>query len=576
MKQKIGFKVFALLLFPTLIYVVTIISNISALNIMGGYNSEFVNTYVELEESYGNARINYQEILLYTNLSCYLQEADAKEIVQKGLEDTLVNLDVNVLRVGELSNATRDSAVIESYQTWSVTMNELAAYAKTILDNIKSGDYATANSLVEGIYSYKTAVKEAEDTYTKNFAAAVDSLAVHSTTRIDGTIVFDQILIIVFLILMTLALVYAQRTIANPAKLSGSALSEIIQKLEKGEGDLTERVPVKTEDEVGQMAEGINIFVEQLQKLMCKLKEESDKLMHSVETVMEEVKNSNDKAENVSGTMEELSATMEEISATIGQIATGSDEVLQEIESINRRVGDGVDLVKAIKEHANERYRSVIEGKNKTANIVINIREMLEAALEDSRSVEKINGLTGEILSISSQTNLLSLNASIEAARAGEAGKGFAVVADEIRDLADSSATTASNIQEISKLVTAAVDKLAKNAEDMIKFIDEKVMKDYDGFVEVVEQYEKDADNVNEILAEFAKKTTEINGNIQSMNGGLNNIAAAVDESAKDITNVAETTAGLVGAMNLIQQEAETNKDISENLNAEVGRFKKV
>lgn len=576
MKQKIGFKVFALLLFPTLIYVVTIISNISALNIMGGYNSEFVNTYVELEESYGNARINYQEILLYTNLSCYLQEADAKEIVQKGLEDTLVNLDVNVLRVGELSNATRDSAVIESYQTWSVTMNELAAYAKTILDNIKSGDYATANSLVEGIYSYKTAVKEAEDTYTKNFAAAVDSLAVHSTTRIDGTIVFDQILIIVFLILMTLALVYAQRTIANPAKLSGSALSEIIQKLEKGEGDLTERVPVKTEDEVGQMAEGINIFVEQLQKLMCKLKEESDKLMHSVETVMEEVKNSNDKAENVSGTMEELSATMEEISATIGQIATGSDEVLQEIESINRRVGDGVDLVKAIKEHANERYRSVIEGKNKTANIVINIREMLEAALEDSRSVEKINGLTGEILSISSQTNLLSLNASIEAARAGEAGKGFAVVADEIRDLADSSATTASNIQEISKLVTAAVEKLAKNAEDMIKFIDEKVMKDYDGFVQVVEQYEKDADNVNEILAEFAQKTTEINGNIQSMNGGLNNIAAAVDESAKDITMAAETTAGLVGAINLIQQEAETNKDISENLNAEVGRFKKV
>lgn len=576
MKQKIGFKVFALLLFPTLIYVVTIISNISALNIMGGYNSEFVNTYVELEESYGNARINYQEILLYTNLSCYLQEADAKEIVQKGLEDTLVNLDANVLRVGELSNATRDSAVIESYQTWSVTMNELAAYAKTILDNIKSGDYATANSLAEGIYSYKTAVKEAEDTYTKNFAAAVDSLAVHSTTRIDGTIVFDQILIIVFLILMTLALVYAQRTIANPAMLSGSALSEIIQKLEKGEGDLTARVPVKTEDEVGQMAEGINIFVEQLQKLMCKLKEESDKLMHSVETVMEEVKNSNDKAENVSGTMEELSATMEEISATIGQIATGSDEVLQEIESINRRVGDGVDLVKAIKEHANERYRSVIEGKNKTANIVINIREMLEAALEDSRSVEKINGLTGEILSISSQTNLLSLNASIEAARAGEAGKGFAVVADEIRDLADSSATTASNIQEISKLVTAAVEKLAKNAEDMIKFIDEKVMKDYDGFVQVVEQYEKDADNVNEILAEFAQKTTEINGNIQSMNGGLNNIAAAVDESAKDITMAAETTAGLVGAINLIQQEAETNKDISENLNAEVGRFKKV
>ena len=576
MKHKIGFKILALLLFPTLIYLVAISGNISALNIMGGYNSEFVNTYVKLEESYGEARINYQQILLYTNLACYLQEEDAKETIQKGLEDALTNLDQNIALVGELSNATGDTSLIESYQAWSVVMNELASYAKSIQAAIKAEDLATANSLVQGLYPYKTAVEEAEDVYTEKNSVAEDNLARHSTTRIDGTILFDQILIVVFLVFMVLAMLYAQKTIANPAKLSGRALGGIIKKLKDGEGDLTARVPAKTGDEVGQMAEGINVFIEQLQILMRKLKAESEKLMHSVETVTKEVDDSNAKAENVSDTMETMSATMEEIAETIGQIASGSDEILSEIEGINGRVGDGVDLVKTIKDHANTRHLAAVEGKNKTAGIVAQIREMLGAALEESRSVEKINELTTEILSISSQTNLLSLNASIEAARAGEAGRGFAVVADEIRDLADSSATTANNIQEISQMVTAAVDRLAKNAEDMLRFIDEKVMKDYDGFVEVVEQYEKDADSVNDILTEFAQKTTEINENIQSMNGGLNNIATAVDESVKDITKVAETTAGLVGAINLIQQEAENNKDISEHLNAEVGRFKKV
>lgn len=576
MRKKIGLKVFTLLLLATLIYVVAIMSNISAVNVMGNYNSEFVNTYVNLERSYGDARANYQEVLLYANLSCYMQEADSKASIKTSLEESLANLNSNMVLVEELSNATDDNGVIESCQAWKTAMEALTSYVGSIQEKNNAGDTEGALGLVHGIYSCKIAVKEAEDTYTESILNAVAALSSHSTVKINGTIFFNYILIFAFLILMALALVYAQVSIARPAKLSGEALGDIIKKLEDGEGDLTARVPVKTKDEVGQMSEGINLFVEQLQNLMRKLKEEAEKLENSMETVTSKVGDSNDKVESVSDTMETMSATMEEISATIGQIASSSDGILNQIEGMRGRVGDGVTLVKTIKNHASERYHSAVEGKNKTADIVSEIRDMLGSALEDSRSVEKINELTGEILSISSQTNLLSLNASIEAARAGEAGKGFAVVADEIRALADSSAATANNIQEISGLVTTAVEKLAKNAEDMLRFIDEKVMKDYDGFVGVVEQYEKDADSVNEILSEFAQKTQEINGNIQSMNDGLNNITIAVDESAKDITNVAETTASLVSAINSIQQEAEINKDISQNLNAEVGRFKNV
>ena len=184
--------------------------------------------------------------------------------------------------------------------------------------------------------------------------------------------------------------------------------------------------------------------------------------------------------------------------------------------------------------------------------------------------------MTGDILDITGQTNLLALNASIEAARAGEAGKGFAVVADEIRILADSSKHAANNIQNISAMVTTAVERLAQNAEDMLHFIDEDVMKDYDGFVEVANYYQEDAERVNEILTEFAGSTSEVEAIMEQMNSGISNISSTVDESAKGVANAAENAGSLVEAMVHIQQETENNQSISRELRGEVERFKKV
>lgn len=442
--------------------------------------------------------------------------------------------------------------------------------------NINSlGVISIYNSELENFYQQ---IEEAQGDAAVAFQLAqeADATVSRSGIQIQGTIIFDIAASVLFVILLVITVRVVASTIVKPAKTSGKALRAITDKLNSGEGDLTERVPVKTKDEVGQMASGINSFMDQLQKIMKKLKTESENMEQSAQIINNQIVESNESASNVSAATEEMAASMEEISATLGQLSNGSSNVLSEIHAMDNSVQDGVGLVQDIKERATKMQRSTIEGKEKTGRTIMQIREALQDALEESRSAQKINEMTQEILNITGQTNLLSLNASIEAARAGEAGRGFAVVAGEIRGLADSSAETANNIQAISALVTNAVEKLARNAEEMLRFVDEEIMKDYDNFVEVVEQYKQDADSVDVILNGVAANTSDISQTIDSMNTGINDISTAVEENSKGITNLADNAVSLVEAMSEIQKETEHTRQVSQNLSDEVNRFKKV
>ncbi|MEG1291112.1 MAG: methyl-accepting chemotaxis protein, partial [Lachnospiraceae bacterium] len=390
------------------------------------------------------------------------------------------------------------------------------------------------------------------------------------------TIIFEAIVSVVYLMILLISVWVVNRTIAKPAKNASLHINRMIHDIENGEGDLTERISVRTKDEVGQLTVGVNSFVEQLQNIMQKIKKESANIMGSVENMKDKVEVSKENAGDVSATMEELAAGMEEVSATLEQIATGSRTIFEEMKAMSGRTGEGAQLVDGIKDQAEKVRRSTTESKQNADNMVNEIRVLLETSVEDSRSVEKINELTGDILDISSQTNLLALNASIEAARAGEAGKGFAVVAEEIRILADNSRVTANNIQDISKMVTDAVEKLAKNAEDMLKFIDSKVMKDYDEFVEIADRYYVDAGSINNIISEISGSTAEMEQTMNYINTGINDISTTVEESARGITSVAESAGGLVDAITQIKTEADHNHTISQQLQSEVKKFKNV
>lgn len=285
---------------------------------------------------------------------------------------------------------------------------------------------------------------------------------------------------------------------------------------------------------------------------------------------------SNEGIKEISVVTEELSAGMEEVSGTLEQLSGNTQEIVKAAEDMNYQAKEGYTLVKEIHDRATEIKSFSISSKDNIGCIINQKGADMEKAIKNSRSAEKINELTEEILNISSQTNLLALNASIEAARAGEAGEGFAVVANEIRVLADSSRDTANKIQQISGSVTHAVEELSSNANEILHLIGSVVLADYDRFVQVVEQYYKDADHMNGMLETFHKNSEDLKNVLENISNGMSDINSTVEESTQRITTVAESTGRLSVSMSEIKSEIDKNRRISSHLKEEVAKFKEI
>lgn len=474
--------------------------------------------------------------------------------------------------IESLNNENLTAALTE-YET---QLEGLLTIATNVADKYLAGDEKGAAAASANIYEQCVAVQTASDNFNALLDSESDALVASSTAQASRLTAVNSVLFFAYVVMAVFMILVVMKSISKPAKQASSHLGSLIDKIENNEGDLTERIEVKTQDEVGQLVKGVNSFIDQLQGIMRKIQSESVHMDELVHNITGEISESNESASNVSATMEELSASMEEVAATLDQITTGSQEILSASENMSTKASDGADFVKEVKNHALSVKDTASESKSSTSQMISDIRELLERAIENSRSVEKINELTGEILNISSQTNLLALNASIEAARAGEAGKGFAVVADEIRVLADNSRDTANNIQGISAMVTEAVEDLSKNANDMLQFIDTTVLTDYDKFVDMANKYYDDADSMDGILREFYENAQKLAETMTRMNEGIDGINVAVDESAQGVTVAAQSTSQLVEALGTIKSEADTNREISRQLQDEVQRFKNI
>ena len=381
------------------------------------------------------------------------------------------------------------------------------------------------------------------------------------------------ICVVIFVIAVVVGFILSMKRISSKITQIVNELSGIIKNIESGKGDLTARIHTKTSTELLYITEGINKFIETLQGVIREVKDGSVVLTSASDSMTNKIAKANDSITNTSAALEELSASMDTLSTTADQISGRLEEVKQATQEIRDEAENGTHTAAEIKTEADEIKSGARKKKENTGAKVGELGDILEKSVKDSEKVSQINELTSVILDIASQTNLLALNASIEAARAGEAGKGFAVVASEISSLAENSRQTAGNIQTISNEVTEAVNTLSSNAMEVIEFIKNVVLADYDAFVETGDKYENTAVLMDEILEKFNEKADNLNSIMDRMAGSVEAITDSVRESTQAISLSAENSTEIVGEIQGISESMEENNRVTEQLNNSTRRF---
>ena len=351
-------------------------------------------------------------------------------------------------------------------------------------------------------------------------------------------------------------------------------VNQKVYDLVNNEGDLTQKLDIRSGDEMELIAGNINALLEYIRGIMKNISANSTQLTESSKVMAENLMNAEMSISDVSATMEEMSAAMEETNASLNQINEEVSRVTEAVDAIADSANQGSADSNEIMQGAVLIYQNAVEqqrnAKEQAQTMAANVNEKIER----SKAVEEISELTAEIINITDQTNLLALNASIEAARAGEAGRGFAVVADEIGKLASNSAEAAGEIRRVSAEVISAVNELAKEAETMLSFMEETAMTGYEKLLETSEEYRKNVGDMNGMMREFANGSQQLRENIDNIKDAIEAVNIAVEESTKGVGNVAETAVNLTSAVADIGTEADANKGVAEQLNTEVHKFK--
>ena len=534
-------------------------------------SDDIANNYLVTIENVGYLSESTQK-LTRSAYSYIVAEGDAaKKSVKDNIESLKSEIDGYMKDYEQTLDENEETAYSSYKNYYSQFLTQFGVLEKYVNTNqtVNASKIAN-NNLVDVCNSLESALDDmtnSEVEATDHAMRQMHALAAFAKTTGGVCFVFAiGALIVAFLI--------STRKVVNPIVKTNKELKEISALINDNNGDLTKRVNVKSSDEIGQLAQGINQFLDILQNTIGKIVEGSKNLDNMINSVGENVTVSNDNAQDVSSAMEELSATMQEIAATIQTVNDNTESVGKNVVDIADKTEQINNYSQDMRERADSLAKSADENKRTTDEMVGNIVGTLKKAIEDSKSVERVNELTGEILNISSQTNLLALNASIEAARAGEAGKGFAVVADEIRQLADSSRDTANNIQAINEHVTSAVYQLIDNSNKIIKYIEETILADYDSFVQAGAQYNEDACYISETMQEFAEKTEKLKELMKNTVESIEGISSGVEQSANAVTSSAVSTSQLVEQMNSIDKEMSESRNTVGELKAQTDVFK--
>lgn len=431
-------------------------------------------------------------------------------------------------------------------------------YIQDYIDHTEDGDLITVYKPIEDNAGKVVAILGCD--YDASSITAELQKAVVQTLQIGG----------ICLILAILILTIIVSRITKGLMQVNAKIYDLVH----NEGDLTQKLDVRSGDELELIAGNVNELLAYIRKIMIGISSGSMRLMSTSRKMVDHLSSADESITDVSATMQEMSAAMEETTSSLNQITEAIDEIYLSVERIAGNADAGKVSSQEMESRASGANDAAAEGEKKANIETEKMAASLNEKIAKSKSVEQIEILTSNIIEITEQTNLLALNASIEAARAGEAGRGFAVVADEIGKLAGNSADAAARIRQVSAEVIQAVDELAEGSQQMIEFVRNSTEEGFGGLVATSENYATDANAMRAMMEQFAQTAEELRSTMDGIRESISAVNIAVEESAKGIAGVSESSVQLTGNVNDIQSEASDNNGIAEDLAKEVGKFK--
>ncbi len=575
-KKKMRMSLKVTILIPVItLWIVALISNISGVLNIGHVNT----TATEIAETY---LVRVTELSDIRNDIQVLHKMGLSHIISTDLE-TMVDLVYSIRdQEGALDTMLEDykkyvskedmadyDAMLVSYQG---IKDEIAnVIALSALGN-NDAAYAVANgALADNMTSMEGYIETMTEKTNTEANAARSSLESVFAGAMSSTVV----MIVVSVIGLVAALFVVLRIVLRPLSSINHEIKDIVKKIEDNDGDLTQRITIMSNDEISDIAAAMNVYIEKLQEIMKLIVGNTKRMEVVVTEVRGSVQTSNDNVSDLSAMTEELSATMEEIGSSANIINGNIESIRDEVDVIADKTGKINEYSIDMKTNADKMESDAKASMAQTSQKLSEILEVLNRAIEDSKSVDQVNSLTNDILGISEQTNLLSLNASIEAARAGDAGRGFAVVADEIRQLAESSGETANRIQEINAIVMSAVHNLAANANNLVQYVEDSILPEFANFVDNGVQYQQNATYIEQSMDEFSRMTEDLRNAVNEITSSIGTITRAIDDGALGVAGAAESTQNLVVDMEKINSQMEENAEIAVLLEEGTDVFKK-
>lgn len=319
----------------------------------------------------------------------------------------------------------------------------------------------------------------------------------------------------------------------------------------------------KRKDETGRMAISLHNMRKNLRQMVANIRHVYTDLKNTTEQLSDTTKRVREMSSVNTDTTQELAAAMEETAATMETVNTTVSDIKERATDIERYSKEGRESSVEVKERAGQLKLKTQAASEKTVQMYENVQQKTEAAMEQAKAVEKINQFTQAILEISSQTNLLALNASIEAARAGEAGKGFAVVAGEIGTLAAQTSTTVGSINEIIAEVNQAVANMTGCLKESTDFLEQTVLKDYEDFMGVADQYTKDATVFDDDMSAISGQINTLLSSIVEIADAMQGVSSTVSEAADGVTDIAQKTLEVSGIVQGNETLVDNNRELS-------------